>query len=76
MVGDLDVRTAAPPVIPAAPHDEMGYVSQFPAGSVPRCSTLEVVAEPLMATDRPGDGRGAGKPCLHRLNTPNAFCGS
>tara|TARA_R110002110_G_scaffold176729_5_gene380996 strand:- start:72 stop:755 length:684 start_codon:yes stop_codon:yes gene_type:complete len=49
MVGDLDVATAAPREIIQLRRRTLGYVSQF-LRVVPRVSTLEVVAEPLLAT--------------------------
>ena len=49
MVGDLDVVTAAPRQVIQLRRTTLGYVSQF-LRVVPRVSTLDVVAEPLMAT--------------------------
>lgn len=49
MVGDLDVATAAPREIIQLRRRTLGYVSQF-LRVVPRVSTLDVVAEPLLVT--------------------------
>ena len=49
MVGDLDVATAAPREIIQLRRHTLGYVSQF-LRVVPRVSTLDVVAEPLLVT--------------------------
>jgi alpha-D-ribose 1-methylphosphonate 5-triphosphate synthase subunit PhnL len=50
-VGGLDVTQAAPREIIALRRETLGYVSQF-LRVVPRVPTLEVVAEPLLATGR------------------------
>jgi alpha-D-ribose 1-methylphosphonate 5-triphosphate synthase subunit PhnL len=70
MVGDLDVVTAAPRQVIQLRRTTLGYVSQF-LRVVPRVSTLDVVAEPLMATgsDR-ATAEAQAKTLLHRLNTP------
>tara|TARA_R100001369_G_scaffold27720_2_gene49898 strand:+ start:1665 stop:2357 length:693 start_codon:yes stop_codon:yes gene_type:complete len=70
MVGDLDVVTAAPRQVIQLRRTTLGYVSQF-LRVVPRVSTLEVVAEPLMATgsDR-ATAEAQAKTLLHRLNIP------
>lgn len=49
MVGDTDVVQAAPRDILKLRRETLGYVSQF-LRVVPRVSTLDVVAEPLLAT--------------------------
>jgi len=48
MVGDVDVASAAPRDIIRLRRETLGYVSQF-LRVVPRVSTLDVVAEPLLA---------------------------
>lgn len=70
MVGDLDVVTAAPRQVIQLRRTTLGYVSQF-LRVVPRVSTLDVVAEPLMATgsDR-ATAEAQAKTLLHRLNIP------
>jgi alpha-D-ribose 1-methylphosphonate 5-triphosphate synthase subunit PhnL len=70
MVGDVDVVKASPREIIQLRRNTLGYVSQF-LRVVPRVSTLEVVAEPLLAT---GIARDAAleqaKTLLTRLNIP------
>jgi alpha-D-ribose 1-methylphosphonate 5-triphosphate synthase subunit PhnL len=70
MVGDIDVASAAPREIIQLRRRTLGYVSQF-LRVVPRVSTLDVVAEPLLAT---GTKRGAAikqaETLLTRLNIP------
>ena len=70
MVGDVDVASAAPREIIQLRRRTLGYVSQF-LRVVPRVSTLDVVAEPLLAT---GTGRdkaiGQAEMLLTRLNIP------
>ncbi|PRY77237.1 alpha-D-ribose 1-methylphosphonate 5-triphosphate synthase subunit PhnL [Yoonia maritima] len=70
MVGDLDVAAAAPRDILALRRYTLGYVSQF-LRVVPRVPTVEVVAEPLLAT---GTGRSAAiaraEVLLDNLNIP------
>ena len=70
MVGDVDVASAAPREIIQLRRRTLGYVSQF-LRVVPRVSTLDVVAEPLLAT---GTERGVAitqaKTLLTRLNIP------
>jgi alpha-D-ribose 1-methylphosphonate 5-triphosphate synthase subunit PhnL len=70
MVGDLDVVTAAPRQVIQLRRTTLGYVSQF-LRVVPRVSTLDVVAEPLMATgsDR-ATAEAQAKNLLQRLNIP------
>jgi len=70
MVGDLDVVTAAPRQVIQLRRTTLGYVSQF-LRVVPRVSTLDVVAEPLMATgsDR-ASAEAQAKTLLQRLNIP------
>ena len=70
MIGDVDIATAAPREIVQVRRRTLGYVSQF-LRVVPRVSTLDVVAEPLLAT---GTERGAAlqqaEALLTRLNIP------
>jgi alpha-D-ribose 1-methylphosphonate 5-triphosphate synthase subunit PhnL len=70
MVGDVDVATAAPREIIALRRRTLGYVSQF-LRVVPRVSTLDVVAEPLLATGTPrGEALEQAQALLARLNIP------
>jgi len=70
MVGDLDVATAAPREIIQLRRRTLGYVSQF-LRVVPRVSTLEVVAEPLLATGTTREAALAqAGTLLTRLNIP------
>ncbi len=66
----MDLATASPRVVLELRRDTIGYVSQF-LRTVPRVSTLDVVAEPLV--DR-GIGRdeaqGRARELLARLNLP------
>jgi alpha-D-ribose 1-methylphosphonate 5-triphosphate synthase subunit PhnL len=70
MIGDIDVATAAPREIIQLRRRTLGYVSQF-LRVVPRVSTLEVVAEPLLATGTARDKAIAqAESLLTRLNIP------
>ena len=70
IVGDLDVASAAPREIIALRRRTLGYVSQF-LRVVPRVPTLDVVAEPLLATGTPAtDARAQAAALLTRLNIP------
>ncbi|KEJ87896.1 phosphonate C-P lyase system protein PhnL [Sulfitobacter donghicola] len=70
MVGNVDVATAAPRDIIALRRHTLGYVSQF-LRVVPRVSTLDVVAEPLLVTGTPKqDAQARAKELLARLNIP------
>jgi alpha-D-ribose 1-methylphosphonate 5-triphosphate synthase subunit PhnL len=70
MVGDTDVVTAAPREIIQLRRRTLGYVSQF-LRVVPRVSTLDVVAEPLLATGSdPDTAIARAKELLARLNIP------
>jgi alpha-D-ribose 1-methylphosphonate 5-triphosphate synthase subunit PhnL len=70
MVGDLDVATAAPREIIQLRRRTLGYVSQF-LRVVPRVSTLEVVAEPLLATGTTREvALAQAVTLLTRLNIP------
>ncbi|MEP3675918.1 phosphonate C-P lyase system protein PhnL [Sulfitobacter sp.] len=70
IVGKVDVATALPREIIRLRRDTLGYVSQF-LRVVPRVSTLDVVAEPLLATgtDR-GGAHDKAAALLTRLNIP------
>ncbi|MEH6523811.1 phosphonate C-P lyase system protein PhnL [Sulfitobacter sp.] len=70
MVGDLDVASAAPREIIQLRRRTLGYVSQF-LRVVPRVSTLDVVAEPLLATGTERDiAIAQAEMLLTRLNIP------
>lgn len=70
MIGNVDVATAAPREIIDLRRRTLGYVSQF-LRVVPRVSTLDVVAEPLLATGRANDAaRAQAELLLARLNIP------
>lgn len=70
MVGDTDVAKALPREIIALRRHTLGYVSQF-LRVVPRVSTLDVVAEPLLALGTPAvEARDRAAHLLHRLNIP------
>jgi alpha-D-ribose 1-methylphosphonate 5-triphosphate synthase subunit PhnL len=70
MVGDVDVAIAAPREIIQLRRHTLGYVSQF-LRVVPRVSTLDVVAEPLLATGTDRDKALAqAETLLARLNIP------
>ena len=70
IVGDLDVASAAPREIIALRRRTLGYVSQF-LRVVPRVPTLDVVAEPLLATGTPAiEARAQAAALLTRLNIP------
>lgn len=72
-IGDVDVATAAPRDILRLRRHVLGYVSQF-LRVVPRVSTLDVVAEPLLATgtDR-ADALDRAEVLLDRLNIPQSL---
>ncbi|TYB86652.1 phosphonate C-P lyase system protein PhnL [Oceaniovalibus sp. ACAM 378] len=70
MVGGVDVASAAPREIIQLRRRTLGYVSQF-LRVVPRVSTLDVVAEPLLATGTSRDAAMAqAETLLTRLNIP------
>ena len=70
LVGDVDVAAAAPREIVHLRRHTLGYVSQF-LRVVPRVSTLDVVAEPLLATGtRLEDATATAQSLLARLNIP------
>lgn len=69
-VGDVDVATAPPRQIIQLRRHTLGYVSQF-LRVVPRVPTLDVVAEPLLATGTaPDEARAQAVALLTRLNIP------
>ncbi|MGB3246302.1 MAG: phosphonate C-P lyase system protein PhnL [Sulfitobacter sp.] len=70
MIGNVDVASAAPREIIALRRRTLGYVSQF-LRVVPRVSTLDVVAEPLLVTGTGYDDAIAqAQTLLARLNIP------
>jgi len=70
IVGNLDVASAAPREIIQLRRETLGYVSQF-LRVVPRVSTLDVVAEPLLSTGTPRDiAMAKAEALLRRLNIP------
>lgn len=70
MVGDVDVAHAEPRQIIALRRATLGYVSQF-LRVVPRVSTLDVVAEPLLVLGvSKQDARAQAARLLARLNIP------
>jgi alpha-D-ribose 1-methylphosphonate 5-triphosphate synthase subunit PhnL len=66
----VDLATATPRMVLELRRDTIGYVSQF-LRTVPRVTTLDVVAEPLVSrgTDR-GEARAKAEELLARLNLP------
>ncbi|MVO14346.1 phosphonate C-P lyase system protein PhnL [Parasedimentitalea huanghaiensis] len=70
LVDGVDVASAEPRDILQLRRHTLGYVSQF-LRVVPRVSTLDVVAEPLMITGRTRDAAIAkAQSLLERLNIP------
>ena len=70
MVGGVDVATATPREIIDLRRETLGYVSQF-LRVVPRVSTLDVVADPLLSLGTPTDqARNRAASLLSRLNIP------
>ncbi len=70
MVGDVNVAIAAPREIIVLRRRTLGYVSQF-LRVVPRVSTLDVVAEPLLVTGTSRDiAIAQAQTLLARLNIP------
>ena len=66
----LDLARAEPRQILSVRRATIGYVSQF-LRAVPRVATVDVVAEPLIATGTPrADAREQAGKLLHRLNIP------
>ncbi|WP_028958399.1 phosphonate C-P lyase system protein PhnL [Sulfitobacter sp. 20_GPM-1509m] len=74
-IGGVDVATAEPREILALRRETLGYVSQF-LRVVPRVSTLDVVAEPLLRTGHALDAAQArARELLARLNIPERLWG-
>ncbi len=70
LVGDVDVARADPRAILALRRTTLGYVSQF-LRVVPRVSTLDVVAEPLLTLGADeAQARVMAAALLSRLNIP------
>ncbi len=70
MVGDVDVAHAEPRKILALRRDTLGYVSQF-LRVVPRVSTIDVVAEPLLRLGvGPEEAHQRAATMLARVNLP------
>ena len=66
----LDLARAEPRQVLSVRRATIGYVSQF-LRAVPRVATIDVVAEPLIATGTPrADARKEAGELLHRLNIP------
>ena len=67
----IDLAGAEPRQVLSIRRETIGYVSQF-LRAVPRVATLDVVAEPLVATGTPRDNarEQAGR-LLYRLNIPD-----
>ena len=66
----LDLSKAEPRQILSVRRSSIGYVSQF-LRAIPRVATVDVVAEPLIATGTPrADAREQAGKLLHRLNIP------
>ena len=66
----IDLAQAEPREILSVRRSTIGYVSQF-LRAVPRVPTIDVVAEPLIATGTPRDeARQQAGHLLHRLNIP------
>lgn len=69
-IGGVDLAKAHPRQISQLRRHKLGYVSQF-LRVVPRVSTLNVVAEPLLALQTPHDAAMArARELLQRLNIP------
>lgn len=74
-IGGVDVATAEPREILALRRETLGYVSQF-LRVVPRVSTLDVVAEPLLRTGHALDAAQVrARDLLARLNIPERLWG-
>jgi alpha-D-ribose 1-methylphosphonate 5-triphosphate synthase subunit PhnL len=70
LIDDLDVAQASPRQIIRLRRETLGYVSQF-LRVVPRVSTLDVVAEPLLSLGvAADDARNRARDLLARLNIP------
>ena len=70
VIGGLDVARAAPREILALRRDTLGYVSQF-LRVVPRVSTVDVVAEPLLRVGvEEAAAQARARDMLARVNLP------
>ncbi len=70
LVGNTDVASATPREVIQLRRETLGYVSQF-LRVVPRVSTLDVVAEPLLLTgSSKADALATAESLLKRLNIP------
>jgi alpha-D-ribose 1-methylphosphonate 5-triphosphate synthase subunit PhnL len=68
---EIDMATAGPRQVTGLRRDTIGYVSQF-LRVIPRVSTRDVVAEPMLARGIDGDtARGKAEAILERLNIPH-----
>src|ERR1700745_172627 len=66
----LDLAKAEPRQVLSVRRATIGYVSQF-LRAVPRVASIDVVAEPLIATGLPRtDAQARAGSFLHRLNIP------
>ena len=66
----IDMTGASPRQVTALRRDTIGYVSQF-LRVIPRVSTRDVVAEPMLARGvEPDTARGRAEAMLARLNIP------
>ena len=73
LIDGVDITKAEPRAILALRRETLGYVSQF-LRVVPRVSTVNVVAEPLMATGAdPEEARAMAMDLLARLRIPEAL---
>jgi len=67
----IDMATAGPRQVTGLRRDTIGYVSQF-LRVIPRVSTRDVVAEPMLARGIDADAaRGKAEAMLARLNIPH-----
>jgi alpha-D-ribose 1-methylphosphonate 5-triphosphate synthase subunit PhnL len=68
---EIDMASASPRQVTALRRDTIGYVSQF-LRVIPRVSTRDVVAEPMLARGVDADtARGKAEAMLERLNIPH-----
>src|SRR5215475_13931859 len=68
--GLIDLASAEPREVLNVRRSTIGYVSQF-LRAIPRVPSIDVVAEPLIATGTPRDqARDQAGRLLHRLNIP------
>jgi len=68
---ETDMASASPRQVTALRRDTIGYVSQF-LRVIPRVSTRDVVAEPMLARGvAPDTARGRAEAMLARLNIPS-----